>query len=402
MYRIFILSLLFSLFSCKNDPIITFYYTDGEIIKDTNQIRILKYQLDTLVTKENLQNDLVIKTTLHKKQNHIIHQELKKFYNHMNEEIKNDNPKCISEIDSLASSNNLLELYLIIINNHTGEIENYFSNNSYLEGIRSNRIRGRAIDLYGYQLCFQKGIHLTNTYNTFESNDILASENFTPTILESFYRMHSGISFNKPYRNYPKSDWISLNIKLGLRINLKNFHKGLHQKISIETSLYDLTKTLYTITKEAQTQPLHLIRLITDSKGKKLYKYKAQIEKVQLDPIIFSNMKVLINKFQTDSFGRLLYLRYGINEDGLAFFNRFSQNINWLIYSNQNYTIGILQRIHPIKKNYFVRTKRQWEYLTVLKHVLKGLKCNNASGKIRREVLFQEKENQMKAAALNL
>ncbi|MBI1837234.1 MAG: hypothetical protein HYR91_08225 [Flavobacteriia bacterium] len=389
----FILIFIISI-SCKEKSGNKYYYNNGQIIKDTNQIVLLELELKKIFPKNIKYQHFNIKTTLSKKYDLDFQKISDSYKKYVFDTLIKTYPHFSNYLDSLNKLNRVSQNAIIVLNNKSGQIENLAFNNSNKDAIYTNRIENKAIKPYGYILTFEKSKNLNDTY----SESILSkvdkqyrSQN-NYTVAQSFSIIPGGSIMLKPYCFYPKSDWENLKKRLDINLDLKHFRTGIIQSISISTSLYDLSKTISIIQNNGNKLTPLLIKSITTDKNKIIYKVKKQKNKKAINKSTVIKMKNLFDYYMKSGIGRAQIIKNGIIEDGFSYCGSQDDYLNWCIYSNENYTIGLIE-FNSLRTNEFnenITRKEQIKVSYMLKEILKSLNCNKIEGEIYKQIKKQE------------
>lgn len=385
MKTIITLFFLFFIFaSCKSKTTHSFVYTNGERMSDSNQIKVLERELLTLLSKDDLKQNLKIYTSLSKNQNDDFQSISERYRSYVLDTLKSIFPGKSSFLDSINQNYRLSNLGIVCINNRTGEVKNCAFNQCSSNVIFENRLENKAIHPFGYILTFQKGKELQDTFaneiNQHVEEQFKVTRNYT--VEQSFTMISSGKHMIRPYYFYSKSEWEKVSNQLHVNLDLSEFQPGIIPRI--KTSLLDLTKTLATIQQNGVYRKPLFIRKITNMQGKVIYTTAKSTIKTVLDEKVVLKMKQLFNSYMHGQ-GMIHYRKNGIFEDCFIFTGELSNDANWCIYSGQNYTLGIIE-YNQIKSNSedtkMNRNKEKLKVSLILKEVLKSLNQNKTKGEL--------------------
>lgn len=380
--------------SCNKEVKHTFYYTNGKIISDTNQLKVLDCELNSVLSKEELKEDLKIYTTFSSKQKNDFEIISTQYKSYVLDTLKKAFPENAHFLDSIHQINRLSNLSIISINNRTGEVENCAFNTTYTGAIFENQLEHKAVYPYGYILTFEKGKDLEDTF-AHEVNHKLDNHykmNWNYTIGQSFTIVPGGNIMIRPYYFYPRSDWESVNKRLYLNLDLSEFHPRIMP--TIKTSLFDLTKTISTIQNNGEYQKPFFIRKIYDSEEKVIYAAPKNKRKRILEISVVHKMKKLFNLYMHGQ-GMIQYRKNGIIEDCFIYTGGMYDYVNWCIYSGQDYTIGIIEynQLRTNELDYNIdRTREKLKVSIILKDIVGKLNQNNTKGEIFNQMNRIHKE----------
>ena len=378
---VFIIILLLST-SCDKQIKHTFYYSDGNVISDTNQLKVLTSELNKTISSEQLEKDLKIYTCLSSKLNADFRKISTKYQGYVLDTLKKQYPEKIKHFDSLNLINNISRIATIVINNKTAEIENCAFNMNSQNAIFDNNLESKAIQPYGYIMAFEKGMNLHDTFNSEFNRKVDMYKNPEDiTVTKSFYMVPSGSIMSRPFNFYTKLDWENIEKKIILNLDLSEFQPG--PFASIKTNLYDLTKTIFLIQNDGYYQRPILIKLVKNSDGTKIFSSSTVKKQKLLDDSVVKKMKMLFNDFMTLGQGRIHYKRNKIIEDCFFFTGSLHDYMNWSVYSNEKYTIGIIEYNYLNVNGSDIHIHRRREKLKVglvVRDLLESLNSNNVIG----------------------
>lgn len=373
-----ILSLLIIILlaSCNKEANHTFFYTNGSIIRDTNQLKALNRELNSILSKQELNGDLKIFTSFSNKQNQEFARISKRYASYVLDTLKKTFPEKVRFLDSMNSINRLSNVSIICINNITGEVENCAFNHSSELSIFENRLEHKAIHPYGYIMTFEKGKEVDDTF-AYEVNQQLEDRfkmltNYT--VSESFRYIPSANVMIRPYYFYPRSDWERINQNMHLNLDLSEFEPRILPPI--KTSLYDLTKTISTIQNRGDYQKPLYIRKVKNSQEKEIYTAPKNQRKRIIDVSVAQKMKTLFDHYMKGQ-GKIQARKNGINEDCIIYTGDLYDFANWCVYSGKDYTIGIIEYNQLRMENHSSSMNRRKEKVKVsimLKDILRTLK----------------------------
>jgi hypothetical protein len=381
--------------SCNKEVQHTFYYTNGKIIIDTNQLKVLDCELNSFLSKEELKENLKIYTSFSFKQKEDFQSISNRYKSYVLDTLKNVYPENVRFLDSLNKINRLSGITIISINNKTGEVENCAFNDGSANTIFENRLEHKAVHPYGYIMTFEKGKDVQDTY-AYEINQKLDDRyqmyrNYT--VSQSFTVIPGGNIMIRPYYFYPRSDWESINNRLHLNLDLSEFHLGIVPPI--KTSLYDLSKTISTIQNKGYYQKPLFIRKVKNSKEKVIYSAPTNQRKRILNELVVFKMKKLFDIYMHGQ-GMIQYRKNGIIEDCFIYTGGIYEYANWCVYTGQDYTIGIIEynQLRTNKHDYNINRRRErLKVSIILKDILRTLNQNKTKGKIFIQMNRMGKEN---------
>ncbi|MGV3612804.1 MAG: hypothetical protein ACO1N0_17720 [Fluviicola sp.] len=379
--------ILLILVSCKKEIHHTFYYKEGTEIKNTTQLALLNMQLVKLVSKEDLNVNLKIKTTLSQKQSVDFFRISNDYKNTVLEHLKSNYPKHGSFLDSLHMKGRLSNISVIVINNKTGEVENCNSNSQ--SALFDPNMEHRALEPYGYIMTFDKGKALNDTFafNLNPTNTPKYSPIFQipagVTVSHSFIKVPGGGGniMLRPYDYYPLSDWKKLEKKLEIDLDLSEYRTGHFSWI--KTSLFDLVKTISMIQNNGEGVNPVFIRSIRNETNNRIYTYKKSSNKRILSASTTQNMKQLFKNYMTQGPGIKHYRSNGIIEDCFFFSGRHGEHKNWLIYTNDLYTFGMVEYniLQTVENDYNIRRREKFKLSSMMKDILRKMNLNMEKGK---------------------
>jgi hypothetical protein len=93
-------------------------------------------------------------------------------------------------------------------------------------------------------------------------------------------------------------------------------------------------------------------------------------------------MKDLFKYYMISGMGVVTHTKYGLKEDGIAYFGRNQSRINWGFYSNEKYTIGLVEynSLRTEKSDFSIRRREHAQLMLILEDLLGSLNCNNVEG----------------------
>ncbi|TSJ46636.1 hypothetical protein [Fluviicola chungangensis] len=364
----------------KQEGIHIFYYREGTEIKDTMQLTILNRELRKLVPKKELATNLKIVTTLSQKQSEDFFQISDEYKQNLFDRLKRDYPDYRSFIDSLYQLGRLSNISIIVLNNKTGEIENCSFNHGSEKVFFDRNQEFRATDLYGYIMTFDKGKNLNDTFKVNPKAPAIFQIPGWITVSRSFTWIPGGNIMSHPYDYYPLSDWRSLEKKLDIDLDFSHYRPGRFS--GIQTSLFDLIKTIATIQNNGESTQAIFIRNVKNERNGIVYSYQNIPGKRILSKQIVQNMKGLFKNYMTRGPGVGQYLKNGIVEDAFVFDCKKSEFTSWVVYVNDMYTFGLIENnvLRTIQNDYSIRRKERFKLSSILKNILYEMNLNRVKG----------------------
>ncbi len=357
----------------------TFYYREGTIIADSSQLTVLNRELRKVLPQRDLKNNLKITTTLSQKQSDDFLRISNQYKQQVLKNLLTNYPKHSSFLDSLHRKGRLSNISIIVLNNQTGAIEN--CRFAYSEkALFAPNLEYRATDIYGYIMTFDKGKNLSDTlrkdYRT-------SSTHFFPgsvSVLRSFTWVSGGSIIPRPYDDYPLSDWKTLEKKLGVTLDLSEYQPGRFS--GIRTSLFDLVKTIATIQNNGFLMNPLFIRKVKNNENTCIYSHRKSPGKKILSNKVTRNMKQLFHYYMTQGPGIRNYRKNGMIEDCFLYTGGNSDFSNWMIYTNDLYTFGLVEYniLQTMEHDYPIRRREHFKLSSMMKALLSGMHLNRVKG----------------------
>jgi hypothetical protein len=344
--------LILLFFSCQKNTEHIFYYSEGEIINDTNQLNFLNQELKTMLSEQELDQSLQIYTHLSKKFNDDFQQITEKQRDTLLQSLKKILPHKAKVFDTLNIHHRIGNFSILVFNNKNQQLENIAFYQNSMRNLTEYMNQSKATQPYGYLMTFEKGKNLNDTYKD-EINAKLKDGRkmiVDYTVAESFTQTSGANIIPKPYIFHPGSDWKELSKRLEVNLNLNDFKAG--EFPSIKTNFFDLTKTISTIYSNGNQIQTNTITKIINARGKTIYRLQKKPKKQIIQRDVNNKMVQLFQQYMTTGKGNFHYRKKEIIEDGFIF--RIEDvHVNQYIYSNDTYTIGLLE-IRPLRINRIV------------------------------------------------
>ncbi|WP_343632642.1 hypothetical protein [Fluviicola sp.] len=287
--------------SCSNPKKeVVFHYSNGRVIKDSTNIRLLTRQLLAQVPEFDSTKSQTIQTFL--------------------------DPKMERSVNRYIGTNPKREVSgMIILENQSGNVV-YWKNTEELS-VYSQRFQ--TMKMYGMLLSFEEGVKLTDHYSWIGK---YSKRKYDSTVARLYRMSAPSLEYRYPFDDYSCSQWSSFLQKLNVSENERDCADGeIYPRYYFRTSLFDLVKTVALIHQNGFTSAHNLFGEIKSPEGKSLHIPVLVKGKVLKTETCLAAKKVL----KRDPFD-LIEFSYPI------FYYAHGEIRNGMVLSTKNYTVGFL------------------------------------------------------------
>jgi hypothetical protein len=341
------LLLLFSIIisACNQEVQHKFYYSDGSRIKDSTDIALISEELDNLL-QNNQDNDLQINSSLFPKSKFNCSDLLDSLRGAMVNSLIERYPNYKTQIESIIQER-ILNVGIVVLENNSGKVVGYTSLDSSHDLISKLPLVGTSNKLYGFILAMDKEFHPNDEYVYWEKSNVTYQNGRKDTskyeirnsVKRLFSTNESGPIRRYPYQDYSINDWSLVNKALNFNLNFGNYIPN--NAVMFESNLFDLTKVFQMLNNQGKYNSSSLVEKVCNSDNKPIYKSSFQSD--QLIPNETQlEMEELLQYNMVYGQGGFVKKNLSLDDKHIVYFGQSRDNIDWILCSNQSYSIGII------------------------------------------------------------
>lgn len=342
-----VLFVLSAFISCTEKVEHQFVYADGTLIRDSSDLRPILNEIDGILN-DNRQKSLKIQSSLVPSNQFACSKLLDSLRERFTENLIERYPKEKKWIEKM-NPNWLLSCGIIVIDNQTGQIIGYQNNQADRNLIFDMPIFGTSNKIYGFLVAMDKEFEEDDEYVYYqESRTVLANGRKDTTKYENRYPIKHlfgtsdrGTIRRYPYQDYTKKDWQHYNKKMDF--NLRNDTISPNRAVLYESSFFDLVRTFAMINNGGKHFSSRFVSQVMDKDENILFKNNC-IGASLVSKQTIKEMKALLKYNMTLGYGEGAEVKkkLSLDDNHLVYFGRNTDSRDWILCSNEKYTIGII------------------------------------------------------------
>lgn len=373
--------------SCSEKVEHNFYYSDGTLIRDTADIRLVSKEIAGVLEANELKS-LKIESSLYPSYYFSCPKLIDSLRDGIKENLIERYPKYTKWIEKM-DPDWLLSYSIIVVDNQTGQIVGYEKNQAERDVVFDVPIEGTSNKIYGFLIAMDKEYGVDDDYVYWQESHGHYADGRKDTTREArsypikflFGTSTRGPIRRYPYQDYSKEDWKKYNEKMDFK--LMDDSVSPEYAIAHQSKFFDLVRTFAMINNGGKQFLSGFVRKVVDSDKKIVYTSNCiGASLVSKQTLKEMNELLKYNMLWGYGEGGFVKKNLSLDDDHLAFFGGSGGSIDWILCSNKKHTIGIITttRLHilvPGKGMQYLHLSK-WNVprkgLPILGFVLKQLK----------------------------
>ena len=339
--------LLITVSACTETVEQNFYYSDGSRITDSTDIKLVSQEINTLL-QNNKDQSLEIQSSLLPRSKFNCTILLDSLRESMIDNLVERYPEYDDQINAI-NRDWILNTGIVILEKKSGRIITYTNIGTSVDIISNLPVVGTSNKLYGFILAMDKEFQPNDDYVYWQESNSVNQDGQKDTtkyeIRNSIKRLFCTSSYGPirryPYQDYSIEEWKKINEEMKFNLNFGQANPN--YAVMFESNLLDLTKVFAMLNNDGKYSSSFLVDSVRNEDHKVIYKPKIRSEQL-ISSQTQSKMEEFLNHNMIYGHGQggFVKKKLSLNDDHNVFFGESRGNVEWILCSDQTYTIGII------------------------------------------------------------
>ncbi|XOV66600.1 MAG: hypothetical protein ACFHU9_13320 [Fluviicola sp.] len=324
-----------------------FYYSDGTKITDSLTINFLAKEVDSILLERkneslNIHSSLISKNLIDPVSLDTLRMAIRK-------SLLESNPKNQQGVLSL-SEEWLLNVGVIVFDNKKGQIVSYQNASDTLDEIGSKQLRGMSRKFFGMLMTLDSnygGYHADSTYHYEKKEYGRTHQADYP--LKRLFSSHFGGIPHYPDENFTLAEWTHAcrQYMWDTELYPVNMQGG---PVLTEMNLIGLHSAFTTLMNGGEYRKPSSVVMVKNEKEGTIIKALKDSRIQVINGATRSEMMELFDYYMNHGYGTYPKRILGLRDDQIVFYGRSTEQIDWLLYADDHYTIGIVTNARHVFK----------------------------------------------------